>query len=416
MIRAFAKSPSAVQASLLAEGTTELAAAPDPRFEQLRRLTEISRALTYTTSLDQVTRLTVERGCELLDATGAVLLLPTADGLLHVSAAHGVTSALLERFSAPLGEDLNARLQGLLSTAEDRLIAVPLIVGGEVTGVVAVATPQAFTSADEWLLSALADQSAVALENARVGGEVRLELEGRLRASEGATSAKDHALSTLAHDIRTPLGAIDAYCALLEDEIFGPVNDRQRETLGRVRMSGRHLLSLLDNVMEMARITAGALRLQTEPFRLVDATRDALQIVTPAADAKFQALTLSAQDPIVVTADEARVRQILVNLIGNAVKFTPADGRVSVTVARVVTHGSHWGEVRVVDSGPGIPDSEQKAIFEPYYRSEGTSTAPGVGLGLAICVGLIEQMGGRLLVESAPGLGSCFIALFPASE
>lgn len=351
----------------------------------------------------------------MLDGTGAVLLLPDVDGLLHVSAAQGVAPELLERFSAPLGEDLNARLQGLLSAAEEHFIAVPLIVGGEVTGVVAVATPHAFTNADEWLLSALADQSAVALENARVGGVVRAELESRLKASEGATSAKDRALSTLAHDIRTPLGAIDAYCAILEDELFGPVNDRQRETLGRVRMSGRHLLSLLDNVMEMARITAGAVRLENEPFRLLDAARDALQIVTPAADVKFQVVTLSAQDPIIVTADEARVRQILVNLMGNAVKFTPADGTVSVSVTRVVQDGAVWGEVRVEDSGPGISKSEQKAIFEPYYRSEGTATAPGVGLGLAICVGLIEQMGGKLSLESEPGLGSCFIARFPAA-
>ena len=92
-------------------------------------------------------------------------------------------------------------------------------------------------------------------------------MEDRLRASEGATSAKDRALATLAHDIRSPLGAIEGYCELLEDEIYGPINDRQREALGRVRMSGRHLLSLLDNVMDMARLNAGVVRVEAEPVR-----------------------------------------------------------------------------------------------------------------------------------------------------
>ena len=138
-----------------------------------------------------------------------------------------------------------------------------------------------------------------------------------------------------------------------------------------------------------------------------------MQIATPAADAKFQVLTLTGQDPIIVTGDQDRVRQILVNLIGNAVKFTPAGGHISVSVARVPEHGRVRAEVRVTDSGPGVPESERKAIFEPYYRSASTAAVPGVGLGLAICVGLIEGMGGALLLESESGVGATFIAQFP---
>ena len=123
----------------------------------------------------------------------------------------------------------------------------------------AVGLAQTATSLDEWLLSGLADQAGVALENARLGGEVRLEMEGRLRVSEGATNAKDRALATLAHDIRSPLGAIEGYCAVLEDGLYGPMTEKQLHAIGRVRMSGRHLLSLLDNVMDMARLTAGAM-------------------------------------------------------------------------------------------------------------------------------------------------------------
>ena len=181
--------------------------AVDPGFAQLRRLTEISRALTYSTSLDQVAWLTVERGADLLDAAAAVLMLPDAQGMLHVRAAHGIAEERVARFRAPLADEVIGRLQGLFAVSDDCFIAVPLVVGGAVTGLVAVALRQAATAADEWLLSALADQAAVALEIARLGGEVRLDLEDRLRASHGATNAKDRALSTLAHDIRAPLGA-----------------------------------------------------------------------------------------------------------------------------------------------------------------------------------------------------------------
>jgi sigma-B regulation protein RsbU (phosphoserine phosphatase) len=393
--------------------STPAAVAVDPAFAQLRRLTEISRALTYTTSLEQVTRLTVDRGAELLDAESAVLMLADAEGLLHVRGACGIDEARVARFRAPLSEEVFGRLQGLLAVPDDCFIAVPLVVGGAVTGLLAVATRQASTPADESLLSALADQAAVALENARVGGEVRGEMEERLRASEGATSAKDRALATLAHDVRSPLGAIDGYCHLLEDEVYGPVNDRQRETLGRVRMSGRHLLSLLDNVMEMARINAGVVRVEAEPVHLAEVAGEAVHMLIPAADARLQTLQLVRAADLVATGDKARVRQVLVNLIGNAVKFTPQDGSIAVTVALHGEGDAARGEIRVSDTGPGIAAAEQAAIFEPYYRSEGTAQAPGVGLGLAISRGLVEQMDGELLLESELGAGTTFIIRLP---
>jgi phosphoserine phosphatase RsbU/P len=385
----------------------------DGEFAQLRRLTEISRALTYTTSVEQVTRLTVERAAELLGATGAVLMLSDAEGLLHVSAAHGIPEERVSRFAAPLSHEVIERLQGLCGVPQDSLLAVPLVVGGAVTGLLAIVTAAPAAATDESLLSSLADHAAVALENARLGGEVRVAMEDRLRASEGATDAKDRALATLAHDIRTPLGAIDGYCMILEEEILGPVNDRQRETLGRVRMSGRHLLSLLDNVMEMARLDAGAVRMSTEPVDLHLVAREAVHMLMPAADSKLQALQFGRSTNAIVLGDHDRVRQVLVNLIGNATKFTPQDGCITVTAAVTVIDGSAFGEVRVSDNGPGIGESERAAIFEPYYRSEGTIEAPGVGLGLAISHGLVRQMKGTLTVHSRLGIGSEFILRLP---
>ena len=388
--------------------TTEL------EVDQLRKLTEIGRALTYTTSVEQVAELTTQRGAGLLDASAAVLMLADTGEQLHVRAVHGIPEERVTRFRAPMGDAVLARLQGLFEVSDSCFLAVPLVAGGAVTGLLAVALSQPATPGDEWLLSALADHAAVALENARLSGEVREELEDRLRTSEGATSAMDRALSTLAHDIRTPIGAIDGYCWNMEDGIYGPVTEQQLKALGRVRMSGRHLLSLLDNVMDMARINAGAITVLAEPVRLADVAREAVHLVTPMSAAKLQELTLAPPADVVVTGDQARIRQVLVNLLGNAVKFTPEAGTITVTVSAVPVNGVRWAEIRVTDTGPGIAEAERAAIFEPYYRSEGTAKAPGVGLGLAISHALVAHMSGVLTVESEVGTGSSFAVRFRA--
>lgn len=378
----------------------------------LRRLSEINRALTYTTSVDAVARLTVEGAAELLAGASALLMLQDVDGLLHVRAVSGIADEKVERFRAPLTDELIERLHGLLDVTGDCLLAVPLVVGGSVTGLVAVGLDEPATESEEWLLSALADQVALGLENARLGGEVRLELEGRLRASEGATNAKDRALATLAHDIRTPLGAIDGYCTILEDGLYGPVTPSQVEAIGRIRKSGLHLLSLLDNVMDLARLNAGNIPVHSQPVGLLEVARDAASMLAPAAKARRQKLTVEGVE-LVVAADAARLRQVLVNLIGNAVKFTPLDGVITVTVSESGSGDGRRAITRVTDTGPGIDEAEQTRIFEAYYRSEGTTSIPGIGLGLAISAGLVARMGGELRVESGVGLGASFTVSFP---
>ena len=386
--------------------------AAEPGLEQLRQLTEVGRALTYTTSVEQVAQLTVERSVRLLGGTTAVLMLADEDGQLFVRATHGVSEERVGRFGGALADQTDDRLHGLLEGREDTSLAVPLVAGGAVTGLLAVALREPATAADEWLLSALADQVAVALENARLSSEVHVEMERRLRASEGATGAKDRALATLAHDIRSPISAIDGYCANVEDEIYGPVTDAQRKAMGRVRMAGRHLLSLLENVMDMVRLDAGAITVAAAPVRLRVVAREAVDLLAPAAAARLQTLSLADGPDDVVTGDQARIRQVLVNLLGNAVKFTPEGGTVTVGTATRNVAGVSWGEVRVSDTGPGIPEAERAAVFEPYYRSADTARAPGVGLGLAISHALVARMGGTLTLESEVGVGSTFILRF----
>ncbi len=383
--------------------------AAEPELEQLRQLTEVGRALTYTTSVEQVAQLTVDRGARLLGAAAAVLMLADAEGLLRVRAAHGVSGERLERFGGARLDETAERLEGLLDVPAGGVLAVPLVAGGAVTGLLALALGKPATPANEWLLSALADQVAVALENARLSGEVHAEMERRLRASQGATGAKDLALATLAHDIRSPIGAIDGYCSNLEDAIYGPVTDAQRKAMGRVRMAGRHLLSLLENVMDMVRLDAGAVTVAAVPVRLREVAREAVDLLAPAAAARLQALTLADGPDVVVVGDQARIRQVLVNLLGNAVKFTPEGG--SVTVGTAAREG--YGDVRVSDTGPGIADAERAAVFEPYYRSAGAARAPGVGLGLAISHALVARMGGAVSVESEVGAGSAFVLTLP---
>jgi signal transduction histidine kinase len=385
----------------------------EPDIQQLRKLTEIGRALTYTTSLEQVAQLAVERGAGLLGAAAAVLMLSGADDLLHVRAGYGIPAERLTRDGASVASDMMEPLPELLGVSGDRLLGVPLVVGGAVIGLVAVGLAAPPTAVDEWLLSALADQTAVALEHARLGGEVRLDMESRLRASEGATGMKDRALATLAHDVRSPLGAIDGYCWNLVDELYGPVTPQQRKALDRIRMSGRHLLSLLDNVMDMARLNAGVVSVQTAPIHLAAVAREAVDMLAPAAVAKLQSLTLDGPSGAVIAGDADRLRQVLVNLISNAVKFTPESGAITATVSEGATSTGSFAEVRVTDSGPGISESEQAMIFEAYYRSETAAPLPGVGLGLAISHALVKQMGGTLTVESEIGKGASFTIRFP---
>jgi sigma-B regulation protein RsbU (phosphoserine phosphatase) len=385
----------------------------ESKFEQFRKLSDISRAFTYTTTLDEVARLTVDSGADLVGAMTAVLMMHGDDGLLHVRAAHGVGDESVNRFRAPMTDEIIGRIRGLLGVADEEFIAVPLVVGGSVSGLLAVGFEHSPAESDEWLLSALADQAAVSLENARVGGEVRVEMENRLRVSEGAVNAKDRALATLAHDIRSPLGAIDGYCDILTDELLGPVTEKQRDAVRRIQMSGKHLLSLLENVMDLARLSAGVTGVRDEVVDLRTVAREAVEIMTPASYAKRQKLRLPPGGDVRARGDVARTRQVLVNLIGNAVKFTPVEGAVTVTTATVSTPEGARGEIRVTDSGPGIAESEQAAIFEAYYRSEGTAKAPGIGLGLAISHALVARMGGELRVESAVGAGASFMLRLP---
>jgi signal transduction histidine kinase len=396
---------------------------PDRRAEQLRKLTEISRALTYAVSTDPVLRLAADRAADLLEADRAIVMLADESGLLRVRASHGVEESALRRFGDALDEPLIERLQGLLGARlPDGYLGVPLVARGVVTGMLAVARRdgRSSTEEDEWLLSAAADQVAVALEIARLEEEVRREREVRLRAAEGADAAdeaSDRALATLSHDLRSPLNAIDSYAELMEMAILGPVSERQTEALGRIRMSGRHLLAVLENVLDMTRLSAGAVRIHASSVPADSVVEEAVLMVRPSAAAKTQSLTVVRAPSITLRADPDRLRQVLVNLVGNAVKYTAPSGTIRIGTSIAESDGGRWGVIEVADTGPGIAAEQLQAIFEPYFRLPGAEAdAPeGLGLGLAISRELIRKMGGDIEVDSEPGRGSTFCIRLPVA-
>jgi nitrogen-specific signal transduction histidine kinase len=260
---------------------------------------------------------------------------------------------------------------------------------------------------------------------------MRAEADAARRDAEAANRAKAEFLATRSHELRTPLNAIGGYAELLEMGIRGPVTDLQRTDLSRIQQSQRHLLGLVNEVLDLAKVDAGALVVERAAVRAGDTIDAALALVRPQAAAKALALSEASGSAVDrhYLGDEPRVRQVLVNLLANAVKFTAAGGRVSVECAltdappagAALSRGVPYVALRVADTGRGIPPAQQERIFEPFTQADeganpSTRPAGGTGLGLAISRRLARLMGGDLTVESRDGAGSSFTLWLPTPE
>jgi PAS domain S-box-containing protein len=240
----------------------------------------------------------------------------------------------------------------------------------------------------------------------------RADAEAARTEAESANRAKADFLASMSHELRTPLNAIGGYVDLLDLGIQGPLAEAQREALARVTANQRHLLTLINDVLAFARLEAGQIEMELRPLPACAVQAAVEPLVAPLAEAKEITLTLRECDRTLrVLGDEERIRQILLNLVGNAVKFTSAGGRVS----RSCEADGEWVYMRVQDDGPGIPLEEQARIFDPFQQVGRRLNQPGegVGLGLAISRDLARAMGGDLTVESAPGRGSSFTLRLP---
>ncbi|HEX5439162.1 MAG TPA: ATP-binding protein [Gemmatimonadaceae bacterium] len=274
-------------------------------------------------------------------------------------------------------------------------------------------------------------------DRARTDAEARASyaaLAGRLAECDAArsrmeveNSAKSQLLATLSHEMRTPLNSILGYAELLDMRLAGPVTDEQRTHLGRVRMSARHLLDLVNAVLDLGKIEAGELAPRREPAEASEAVQVALALVHPQIVSRgLTVIDRTAQQPPArYVGDVTRVRQILVNLLSNATKFAEVGGRVTVECATVASAdvesqlegAGPWARITVEDTGVGIPPEERERIFEPFVQLEPghRHEAGGAGLGLPISRRLARLMGGDVTVRSHPGEGSVFTLWLPAA-
>jgi PAS domain S-box-containing protein len=309
------------------------------------------------------------------------------------------------------------------TTAEERRVirelrlysamVVPMIARGRTIGAISFISAESrrkYTTDDLWFAERLANRAAYAIDNARLYEEATA---ARAEA-ERANAAKAQFLASMSHELRTPLNAIAGYAELMELGVLGPVNERQTDALGRLQRSRRHLHSLVDQVLNFARIEAGKVQFDIRPVPVNDALEHIADMVAPQAAGKDLKYDFDGCDPnIAVDADRDRMDQIMLNLIGNAVKYTPGGGAIRVGVQ---CHPKTVS-IEVRDTGPGIPAEKQQVIFQPFVQLGSTTdaTASGVGLGLAISRDLARSMGGDIEVESRDGTGSTFTLTLPRS-
>ena len=230
---------------------------------------------------------------------------------------------------------------------------------------------------------------------------------------ERASKFKDQFLSTMSHELRTPLNAVLGFSELLTEERYGSLNDRQQRYVKHIHTGGKHLLTLINDILDLSKIEAGRLQLTFENVPVPASFAEVVDTMRPLAGKKSQRLLQQVPSGLSVRADPTRFKQILMNLIGNAIKFTPEAGEIHLS-AHILEEVIR---VEVRDSGPGIPVEEQQRIFEAFYRlGETDNKTEGTGLGLAITQRLVELHGGSLGLESQPGSGSCFYFTLPVAK
>jgi signal transduction histidine kinase len=270
-------------------------------------------------------------------------------------------------------------------------------------------TPGEFPAETIELLQTFATQSALAIQNARLFREIA----AKSQQLEAASRHKSEFLANMSHELRTPLNAVIGFSEVLLQRMFGELNAKQDEYLKDIYASGQHLLSLINDILDLSKIEAGRMELAPAPFHLPSALENAVTLVRERAARHGIALEFDL-DPRLgeVVGDERKVKQVLLNLLSNAVKFTPEGGRISLKA------GQRDGavEISVTDTGVGIAPEDQTAIFEEFRQAgSDEKRREGTGLGLTLAKKFVELHGGRIWVESELGRGSTFTFTLPVA-
>jgi len=399
--------------------------------EQLTALGDVGRAVSSSLDLDTVLTTIVGRAVQLSGADGGTIFeydegaeefSPRATLNADESQSALLRATRLRRGEGAVGQmavtrqplqipDIAAegayesRLRGPLLEAGTRaVLAIPLLHEERIVGglVVTRRTPGAFTTEIVEILRTFATQSALAIQNARLFHEI----ERKSQELEVASQHKSEFLANMSHELRTPLNAIIGFSEVLTERMFGELNEKQDEYLKDIGASGQHLLSLINDILDLSKIEAGRMELELADFHLPSAVENALILVRERASRRGIALGHTIDSALgMVRADERKVKQVLLNLLSNALKFTPEGGRIDV---RAALRGA-LAEVSVADTGVGIAPEDQQTVFEEF-RQVGTADkkVEGTGLGLALSRKFVELHGGRIWVKSRLGEGSTF--------
>ncbi len=358
------------------------------------------------------------------------------EGLVHLVAYHGVSQEAAEAMRAafpmkPGQDSISARAVATGAPAQiaDVMadpdyaqkdaarragfrsnLAVPMLREGQVVGSIVVCRAEVgdFPQAKIKLLRTFADQAVIAIENVRLFNEI----QDKSHQLEIANQHKSEFLANMSHELRTPLNAIIGFSEVLLERMFGELNEKQDDYLKDIFTSGKHLLSLINDILDLSKIEAGRMELDLGDFEATEAIANAMTLVRERAQTHGIALCLEASDALgEIRADERKFKQILLNLLSNAVKFTPDGGKVTVRAALV----SDNIEVAVQDTGVGISAEDQLVVFDEFKQvgRHYTNKHEGTGLGLSLTKRFVELHGGKLSLQSEPGVGSTFSFTLP---
>ena len=297
---------------------------------------------------------------------------------------------------------------------------VPLLSGDSATGFLAVGRAKILTQSDVRLLATLGDMAASALDRVavlatleqRVAERTQDLMDANLRL-ERLAHHKDEFLATMSHELRTPLTAVLGLSEALDTGVYGEVNERQQRAIRVILQSGRHLLHLINDLLDLSRIEAGHLELQLEPCYLNLVCQSCISLLSEIVKSKNQEIVLDAPQSVVLSADTRRLHQLLLNLLSNASKFTPEDGVIYLRVAAAAE--AQTVTIEVADTGIGIAEEDQERIFEPFVQLDSRLARQytGTGLGLALVKRIAMLHGGHVAVFSEPDQGSRFVVTLP---
>jgi len=325
----------------------------------------------------------------------------------QVSGRVMLTKAVARMEDAAADPDYDHRFssESLGGVSASRMLGVPMMREQRILGAIVVGWGKAgpISPTHEALLKTFADQAAIAIENVRLFHE----LEEKNAHIETVSRLKSEFLANMSHELRTPLNAIIGFSEALGERYFGDLNDKQEEYVKDIRESGLHLLSLINDVLDLSKIEAGKMELELSDFDLPSALRNVVTLVKERAQRHGIALKLDLASSLgAIRADERKFKQIMLNLLSNAVKFTPDGGSVVVAAER----DERAIGITVTDTGPGIAAEDQPAVFEEF-RQVGPRSArkvEGTGLGLPLAKRFVELHGGKIWVQSQVGEGSTF--------